>query len=108
LAQLAGQTPLLPGADVLAFIDVDSVQRRVFGGTKQGAAFGHAKIASKSLLVRGLNVLAATVSTPVAAPVVAAARLRGGCGAATPAPGVARPAWWPKRSRPRGRPVLPA
>jgi hypothetical protein len=28
--------------------------------------------------VRGLNVLAATVSTPLAAPVVAAARLRGG------------------------------
>jgi hypothetical protein len=56
----------------------DSVQRRVYGGTKQGAAFGHAKIASKSLLVRGLNILAATVSTPLAAPVVAAARLRGG------------------------------
>jgi hypothetical protein len=50
----------------------------VYGGTKQGAAFGHAKIASKSLLVRGLNMLAATVSTPLAAPVVAAARLRGG------------------------------
>jgi hypothetical protein len=62
----------------LAFIDVDSVARRVFGGTKQGAAFGHTKIASKSLLVRGLNVLAATVSTPLAAPVVVAARLRGG------------------------------
>jgi hypothetical protein len=78
LAGLAAQAPLLPGADALTFIDVDSVQRRVFGGTKQGAAFGHAKIASKSLLVRGLNVLAATVSTPLAAPVVAAARLRAG------------------------------
>ena len=78
LAELAARTPLLPGADTLAFIDVDSVQRRVYGGTKQGAAFGHAKIASKSLLVRGLNVLAATISTPLAAPVVAAARLRGG------------------------------
>lgn len=78
LAELAAQTPLLPGADALTYIDVDSVQRRVFGGTKQGAAFGHAKIASKSLLVRGLNVLAATMSTPLAAPLVAAARLRGG------------------------------
>ncbi|MCA1682187.1 MAG: IS1380 family transposase [Actinobacteria bacterium] len=78
LARLAAQTPLLPGADTLAFVDVDSVQRRVYGATKQGAAFGHAKIASKSLLVRGLNALAATVSTPLAAPVVAAARLRGG------------------------------
>ena len=78
LVELAARTPLLPGADTVAFIDVDSVQRRVYGGTKQGAAFGHAKIASKSLLVRGLNVLAATISTPLAAPVVAAARLRGG------------------------------
>ena len=61
LVELAARTPLLPGADTVAFIDVDSVQRRVYGGTKQGAAFGHAKIASKSLLVRGLNMLAATV-----------------------------------------------
>jgi Transposase DDE domain group 1 len=76
--ELAVRTPLLPGADTLAFIDIDSVQRRVYGGTKQGAAFGHAKIASKSLLVRGLNVLAAALSTPLAAPVVAAVRLRGG------------------------------
>lgn len=78
LAELAAQAPLLPGADTLAFLDVDSVQRRVFGATKQGAAFGHAKIASKSLLVRGLNALVATVSTPLAAPVVTTARLRGG------------------------------
>jgi hypothetical protein len=62
----------------LAFVDVDSVQRRVYGATKQGAAFGHAKVASKSLLVRGLNALVATVCTPLAAPVVVAARLRGG------------------------------
>jgi Transposase DDE domain group 1 len=78
LARLAVQTPLLPGAESLAFVDVDSVQRRVYGATKQGAAFGHAKVASKSLLVRGLNALVATVCTPLAAPVVTAARLRGG------------------------------
>lgn len=78
VAGLAEQTPLLPGAETLAFVDVDSVQRRVFGVTKQGAAFGHAKIASKSLLVRGLNALVATVCTPLAAPVVVATRLRGG------------------------------
>jgi hypothetical protein len=78
LSRLAQQAPLLPGADTLTFVDVDSAQRRVYGATKQGAAFGHAKIASKSLLVRGLNALVATVSTPVCAPVVAAARLRGG------------------------------
>jgi hypothetical protein len=78
LARLAEATPLLAGADTLAFIDVDSVQRRVYGARKQGAAFGHAKIGSKSLLVRGLNALVATVSTPLTAPVVTTARLRGG------------------------------
>jgi hypothetical protein len=31
-----------------------------------GAAFGYIKIQDKSLLVRGLNVLAATISTPLA------------------------------------------
>jgi hypothetical protein len=65
---LARQAPLLPGADVLAFVDVDSMQRRVYGHKKQGAAFGHTKIQGKTVLVRGLNALAATVCTPVAAP----------------------------------------
>src|SRR6202034_3704884 len=78
LAELARQAPLLPGKDVLAFVDIDSMQKRVYGRAKQGAAFGHTKIQGKSLLVRGLNVLAATISTPLAAPVIAATRLRGG------------------------------
>ena len=78
LAELAGRTPLLPGKDVLAFVDVDSQQKRVYGHAKQGAAFGHTKIQGKGLLVRGLNVLAATICTPLAAPVIAATRLRGG------------------------------
>jgi hypothetical protein len=78
LAELARHTPLLPGADVLAFIDIDSMQKRIYGHKKQGAAFGHTKIQGKSLLVRGLNALAATISTPLSAPVVAATRLRGG------------------------------
>jgi DDE family transposase len=54
------------------------MQKRVYGRQKQGAAFGHTKIQGKSLLVRGLNALAATISTPLAAPVIAATRLRGG------------------------------
>ena len=62
----------------MAFLDIDSTQRRVYGHKKQGAAFGHTKIQGKSLLVRGLNALAATISTPLAAPVVAGTRLRGG------------------------------
>jgi hypothetical protein len=78
LAELACRAPLLPGKDVLAFIDIDSMQKRVYGHKKQGAAFGHTKIQGKSLLVRGLNALAATIGTPLAAPVIAGTRLRGG------------------------------
>ena len=78
LVELARQAPLLPGAATLAFIDIDSMQKRVYGHRKQGARFGHTKIAGKSLLVRGLNALAAVISTPIAAPVIAATRLRGG------------------------------
>ncbi len=78
LMGLARRAPLLPGAGTLAFIDIDSMQKRVYGHHKQGARFGHTKIQGKSLLVRGLNVLAAVISTPIAAPVIAATRLRGG------------------------------
>ena len=78
LADLATRAPLLPGKDVLAFVDIDSMQKRVYGHKKQGARFGHTKIQGKSLLVRGLNALAAVVSTPLSAPVIAATRLRGG------------------------------
>ena len=78
LAELARRAPLLPGAGMLAFIDIDSMQKRVYGHHKQGARFGHTKIQGKSLLVRGLNALAAVISTPIAAPVIGATRLRGG------------------------------
>jgi hypothetical protein len=50
----------------------------VYGHHKQGAAFGHIKISGKTVLVRGLNALAATICTPQAAPVLAGTRLRGG------------------------------
>jgi hypothetical protein len=78
LAELARRAPLLPGARTLAFTDIDSMQKRVHGHARQGAKFGHAKIQGKSLLVRGLNALAAVISTPIAAPVIGATRLRGG------------------------------
>jgi Transposase DDE domain group 1 len=78
LADLAGRAPLLPGKDTVAFIDIDSTQKRVCGHARQGVAFGHTKIQGKGLLVRGLNALAATISTPLAAPVIAGTRLRGG------------------------------
>src|SRR5215469_4862706 len=78
LGELARRAPLLPGRDVLAFIDIDAMRKRIYGHAKQGAGFGHTKIQGKSLLVRGLNALAATITTPLAAPVIAATRLRGG------------------------------
>jgi hypothetical protein len=78
LAGLARRAPLVPGAETLAFVDIDSTQKRVYGPKKQGAKFGHAKAGGKNVLIRGLNALVATVSTPLAAPVIAATRLRGG------------------------------
>ena len=52
LGELARRAPLLPGRDTLAFIDIDAMQKRVYGHRKQGAGFGHTKIQGKSLLVR--------------------------------------------------------
>jgi Transposase DDE domain group 1 len=78
LVQLARQTPLLPGANAVTFIDVDSLLRRVYGKQKQGAAFGHTKIGGYQVLLRGLNPLVATVSTLDAAPVIVASQLRAG------------------------------
>jgi hypothetical protein len=34
LAELARRAPLLPGKDVLAFLDIDSMQKRVYGHAK--------------------------------------------------------------------------
>jgi hypothetical protein len=53
-------------------------EKRACGHQKQGARFGHTKIQGKSVLVRGLNALAAVISTPLSAPVIGATRLRGG------------------------------
>ncbi len=78
LEALCREAPLLPGAGTLAFIDIDATQNRVYGYQKQGARYGHTKIAGKSVLVKGLNVLAGVISTPLSAPVIAATRLRGG------------------------------
>jgi hypothetical protein len=78
LVQLARRTRLLPGAGAVTFVDVDSVLRRVYGKQKQGAAFGPAKVGGYQVLLRGLNPLVATISTPDAAPVIAATQLRAG------------------------------
>lgn len=78
LVGLARHSVLLPGADAVAFLDVDSLLRRVYGKQKQGAAFGHAKVGGYQLLLRGLNPLMATLSTPHAAPLIVASQLRAG------------------------------
>jgi len=71
LAELARRTPLLPGADQLAYVDVDDTVKATYGYAKQGAGYGYSG-------VKGLNALIATVSTPLAAPVICATRLRKG------------------------------
>ena len=71
LVNLAGHTPLLPGAAELAYVDVDDTVRQTYGYAKQGAGRGYSG-------VKGLNALIAVVSTPGSAPVIAATRLRKG------------------------------
>src|SRR6476661_5602289 len=78
LAALAQRTPLLPGIAARAFLDIDSLLRPVYGHRKQGASFGHAKIAGRALLRKGLSPLITTLSVPDAAPVIAEAWLRSG------------------------------
>ena len=40
LIALTGQAPLLPGAETLAFIDLDSMQKRVYGHKKRAPGSG--------------------------------------------------------------------
>ena len=80
LAALCERVDLLPGAEVRAFVDIDSLLRPVYGHAKQGASYGHTKIAGKQVLRKGLSPLAATISTETAAPVIAGMRLRAGQG----------------------------
>ena len=78
LVNLAERTDLLAGIEQRAFIDIDSLLRPVYGHAKQGASFGHTKIAGRQVLRRGLSPLVTTIATDQAAPVVAGIRLRAG------------------------------
>jgi hypothetical protein len=71
LVNLAGHTPLLPGAGELAYIDIDDTVRQTYGYAKAGAGRGYTG-------TKGLNALVAIVSTASCAPVIAATRLRKG------------------------------
>src|SRR6186713_412839 len=78
LAGLCERVNLLPGAQARAFIDIDSLVRPVYGHAKQGASFGHTKIAGKQVLRNGLSPLVTTISTDTAPPLVTGIRLRAG------------------------------
>jgi Transposase DDE domain group 1 len=78
LVNLVRRADLLSGIAVQAFIDIDSLLRPVFGHAKQGASYGHTKIAGKQVLRKGLSPLATTISTASGAPVIAGIRLRAG------------------------------
>src|SRR5699024_5764240 len=71
LAGLARRTPILAGADRVAYLDIDDTIRGTYGYAKQGVGYGYSG-------VKGLNAQVAAVSTPVAAPVITATRLRRG------------------------------
>jgi DDE family transposase len=72
LIALAERVPLLPGAQEVVFVDLDSTHRQVYGYAKQGAAVGRLK-GKKTL-----HPLIATASTPICRPVMVAIRLRKG------------------------------
>lgn len=78
LAHLVEHSHLLPGRKARAFVDIDSLLRPVYGHAKQGASFGHSKIAGKQILRKGLSPLITTISTDASAPVIAGIRLRKG------------------------------
>jgi hypothetical protein len=71
LRALCERVDLLPGARQRVFVDIDSLVRPVYGHAKQGASYGHTKIAGKQVLRTGLSPLATTLSTEHAAPVIA-------------------------------------
>ena len=74
----AGGSICCPAPTQQVFIDIDSLLRPVYGHAKQGASYGHTKIAGKQILRKGLSPLATTISTAGAAPVIAGMRLRAG------------------------------
>jgi hypothetical protein len=78
LVGLAARTGCLAGIETRAYVDIDSLLRPVYGHQKEGASFGHTKIASRQVLRKGLSPLVTTLSSDTAAPMVTGIRLRGG------------------------------
>src|SRR5450631_2574260 len=71
LTGLCTHAPLVAGIDDYVLVDVDDTIIEVHGYSKQGSGYGYSG-------VRGLNAALATVTTPDAAPVIVAQRLRKG------------------------------
>jgi hypothetical protein len=71
LTGLTKQSPVLPGAHRIAYLDVDDTIKATHGYAKQGVGYGYNH-------VKGVNALIATLSTPLAAPVIVGTRLRKG------------------------------
>lgn len=78
LPAMCSRAGLLPTNGARVFVDIDSLLRPVYGYQKTGASYGHAKIAGRELLRRGLSPLIATLSAPEHPPVIANAWLRAG------------------------------
>lgn len=97
LSGLARHAPVLAGADQIAYLDVDDTIKATHGYAKQGVGYGYNH-------VKGLNALIATISTPIAAPVIVGTRLR----RATPTPPAARASSSPTRWPPAAPPGPPA
>jgi hypothetical protein len=74
-------TPLVPGIDQVAYVDIDDTVKPTYGYQKEGAGRGYTG-------VNGINALIATVMTPLSAPVIVGTRLRRG--SANSARGAAR------------------
>ena len=63
LLALTRRTGVLGGIEERAVVDIDSLLRPVYGHAKQGASFGHTRIANRQVLRKGLSPLATTIST---------------------------------------------
>ncbi len=71
LINLSHAAPLLPGAEELAYVDIDDTVKPTYGYAKEGAGRGYSG-------VKGLNALLGIVSTLGSAPVITGVRLRRG------------------------------
>jgi hypothetical protein len=71
LVGLAERAPLLPAAEAITWVDVDDTMRATYGYARQRAGYGYSK-------VKGIDALIGVISTPAAAPVIGATRLRRG------------------------------